>query len=286
MRSPDQADAEWSPLPSASWPLPGSQSLSLGSWLSVALRLVAFVVAGLLARYALQRDVGTLKRSATDGTPVPAARRGVLIMNLKSGGGKAERFHLADECRSRQIEPVVLQPGRRPPDARPRRHRRRRRRHRHGGRRRLAGLGGECRRRAGCPHGGSAGRNEEPPRPRSRDRPGRRGRGPRRLRRGGGAPDRPQRGQRPGVRQQRVAWTVRHDRPVAGIPRRQGRDGAVRACRRCSDRIPSRSTCSSYGPDGEHHDGAHVIQVSNGPYGKTMATMGSRPRVDAGSSGW
>ena len=32
-------------------------------------------------------------------------------MNLKSGGGKAERFHLADECRRRGIEPVVLQSG-------------------------------------------------------------------------------------------------------------------------------------------------------------------------------
>ena len=31
-------------------------------------------------------------------------------MNLRSGGGKAERFRLADECRSRGIEPVVLKP--------------------------------------------------------------------------------------------------------------------------------------------------------------------------------
>src|SRR4029077_1539678 len=44
-------------------------------------------------------------------TPVPAAEHGVLIMNLKSGGGKAEKFHLADESRKRGIEPVVLQPG-------------------------------------------------------------------------------------------------------------------------------------------------------------------------------
>lgn len=32
-------------------------------------------------------------------------------MNLRSGGGKAERFHLVDECRRRGIEPVVLEPG-------------------------------------------------------------------------------------------------------------------------------------------------------------------------------
>jgi diacylglycerol kinase family enzyme len=35
----------------------------------------------------------------------------VLIMNLKSGGGKAERFNLADECVARGIRPVVLRPG-------------------------------------------------------------------------------------------------------------------------------------------------------------------------------
>ena len=32
-------------------------------------------------------------------------------MNLKSGGGKAERFHLVDECTARGIEPIVLEPG-------------------------------------------------------------------------------------------------------------------------------------------------------------------------------
>ena len=65
----------------------------------------------MLARYALARDVRSLKQSETPGKPVPAARRGVLIMNLKSGGGKAEKFRLVDECRARGIEPVVLQRG-------------------------------------------------------------------------------------------------------------------------------------------------------------------------------
>ncbi len=35
----------------------------------------------------------------------------VLIMNLKSGGGKAEQFHLVDECHTRGIRPVILRPG-------------------------------------------------------------------------------------------------------------------------------------------------------------------------------
>ena len=41
----------------------------------------------------------------------PAAQRGVLIMNPKSGGGKAERFGLEALCRERGIEPIVLTPG-------------------------------------------------------------------------------------------------------------------------------------------------------------------------------
>ncbi len=78
---------------------------------SLLVRLALLGVALLLARYALARDVRSLKRSETPGMPVPAARRGVLIMNLKSGGGKAEKLRLEDECRARGIEPVVLQRG-------------------------------------------------------------------------------------------------------------------------------------------------------------------------------
>ena len=35
----------------------------------------------------------------------------MLLVNLKSGGGKAERFGLVDLCRQRNIEPIVLRPG-------------------------------------------------------------------------------------------------------------------------------------------------------------------------------
>ena len=82
-----------------------------GTTLSLLARLVMLGAAVLLAHYALTRDVRSLKQSETPGKPVPAARHGVLIMNLKSGGGKAEKFHLVDECRARGIEPVVLQRG-------------------------------------------------------------------------------------------------------------------------------------------------------------------------------
>jgi diacylglycerol kinase family enzyme len=44
-------------------------------------------------------------------SPAARARRGVLLMNAKSGGGKAERFDLQGECARRGIEPVLLAPG-------------------------------------------------------------------------------------------------------------------------------------------------------------------------------
>jgi diacylglycerol kinase family enzyme len=42
---------------------------------------------------------------------VGPAGSAALIINLKSGGGKAERYDLAARARQRGIEPVVLQPG-------------------------------------------------------------------------------------------------------------------------------------------------------------------------------
>jgi diacylglycerol kinase family enzyme len=78
---------------------------------SIVLRLAMLVLAYFLARHALGRGLRALKAAATPGRSVAAATHGVLIMNLRSGGGKAERFGLAELCRQRGIEPVVLQPG-------------------------------------------------------------------------------------------------------------------------------------------------------------------------------
>jgi diacylglycerol kinase family enzyme len=79
--------------------------------ISLLVRAGALAGAVALADYALGSSITALKASETPGTPVPPAGRGVLFMNLKSGGGKAERFHLVDECRRRGIDPVVLEPG-------------------------------------------------------------------------------------------------------------------------------------------------------------------------------
>ena len=262
----------------------GFAVLVIGSWLSVGLRLVALVVAVLLARYALQRDVGTLKRSATEGTPVPAARRGVLIMNLRSGGGKAERFHLADECRRRQIEPVVLQPG----DD-------------------LLTLARDAI-DAGADVIGMAG-----------------GDGSQALVASVAAERGVPMVVVPAGTRNHLALDLGIDRDdVVGaldafdeaverptdlgevngrvfvnnvslglyatiVQSPEYRDAKVETALSALPKVLGPDTkpidLRFVGPDGEHHDGAHVIQVSNGPYGKTMATMGSRPRVDAGSLG-
>ena len=73
--------------------------------------LVLVLVSASAARYALGRDRTTLRAAGAPGTVVRRAGHPVLIMNPKSGGGKAERYRLVDECLARGIEPVVLQPG-------------------------------------------------------------------------------------------------------------------------------------------------------------------------------
>ncbi|HEY1365926.1 MAG TPA: diacylglycerol kinase family protein, partial [Gaiellaceae bacterium] len=72
----------------------------------VAVLLAGF---GLAARAALRR---TRRTTITSGwRRVPPARRGVLIVNPRSGSGKAERFELVKEARVRGLETVVLEPG-------------------------------------------------------------------------------------------------------------------------------------------------------------------------------
>ena len=75
----------------------------------VAIALI--LVSASTARYALGRDSATVRVRSESSTAAPLGTHPVLIMNPKSGGGKAERYHLVDECLARGIEPVVLQPG-------------------------------------------------------------------------------------------------------------------------------------------------------------------------------
>ena len=78
-------------------------------------RVILTLVFGALsvgcARVALHRTVRE-RRQAMQALPVTQrAAHPVLIINPRSGGGKAERFRLADECSARGIEPVLLRPG-------------------------------------------------------------------------------------------------------------------------------------------------------------------------------
>ncbi len=81
------------------------------SILRLALAAALSLLSVASARYALRRSPGALDSAARRRPAAAAARHPVLIMNPKSGGGKAERFKLAEECRSRGIETVVLGPG-------------------------------------------------------------------------------------------------------------------------------------------------------------------------------
>jgi diacylglycerol kinase family enzyme len=70
----------------------------------------AFLFGG-AARYAVDHMRSTVSRAQPNVRPANPARRGVLIINPKSGGGKAERFNLPEEARKRRIQPVLLRPG-------------------------------------------------------------------------------------------------------------------------------------------------------------------------------
>ena len=66
------------------------------------------VVAGLLVSLAAARATLAVH---VDLPGASAPRQPVLFFNPRSGGGKAERFALADEARARGIEPIELKPG-------------------------------------------------------------------------------------------------------------------------------------------------------------------------------
>ncbi len=99
----------------------GARLLGLGTALVAVAAIVALLVAdgdhlieALLIVVALGGMV-LATRSAFEVRaplePAPDPHRPVLFYNPKSGGGKAEKFHLADEARARGIEPIELTLG-------------------------------------------------------------------------------------------------------------------------------------------------------------------------------
>jgi diacylglycerol kinase family enzyme len=79
--------------------------------LLILVLVVLLGVAGAATRYALGRDMASLKSGPTPGVVVAPAARPILLMNPWSGGEKVERFGLVEEARRRGIEPIVLEPG-------------------------------------------------------------------------------------------------------------------------------------------------------------------------------
>jgi diacylglycerol kinase family enzyme len=79
----------------------------------VAIALVLLLASfGVAARYALGKTGAAGARASAKATVyVGAAESAALIVNLKSGGGKAERFQLVAQARRRGVEPIVLQRG-------------------------------------------------------------------------------------------------------------------------------------------------------------------------------
>jgi diacylglycerol kinase family enzyme len=85
---------------------------TLGDHLRLMVVLVVLLTLfGITGRYAVRQKAPT--RTVTrHPRPANPALGGVLIINPKAGGGKAERFDLATEARKRGIEPVLLERGR------------------------------------------------------------------------------------------------------------------------------------------------------------------------------
>jgi diacylglycerol kinase family enzyme len=69
------------------------------------------VLFGLAARYAARHAITAEQMARRHARPADPARKGVLIINPNSGGGKAERFNLPEEARKRGVEPVLLERG-------------------------------------------------------------------------------------------------------------------------------------------------------------------------------
>lgn len=81
-------------------------------YLPLALLFATLAVFGFSARYAVRHDTETNPSRARGFRRTPrSTSKGVLIINPKSGDGKAERWELSDEAVKRGIEPVLLRPG-------------------------------------------------------------------------------------------------------------------------------------------------------------------------------
>jgi diacylglycerol kinase family enzyme len=244
---------------------------------SGALAAIAIAAAG----YALR-----VRSTETKASGAPRAKQPVLIMNLKSGGGKAERFHLVDQCRERGIEPIVLTPGtdllELAEDAVAR------------GADVIGMAGGDGSQalvasvasRHGIPHVViPAGTRNHFALDLGLDRDDVVGA----LDAYSDGVDRTidlGRGERPGLREQRVDGRVCESRSVPRISRREGADRRSHAARDHRPLTRRRWTSGSPAPSGEELPTSQLILVSNNPYDlQDLRSAGTRARIDGGTLG-
>ncbi|HJQ48878.1 MAG TPA: diacylglycerol kinase family protein [Amycolatopsis sp.] len=79
----------------------------LRTWVALPLVIGLVVICAVLTRLAIGHDLSP-KRTTVE---VPPARRGVLIMNPWSGGGKVAKFDLEEKARRAGVTPVLLRRG-------------------------------------------------------------------------------------------------------------------------------------------------------------------------------
>jgi diacylglycerol kinase family enzyme len=77
-------------------------------WLDLFVLIGVLALFGVAGRYAVRCERASFHTAQRERRRVQPARTGVLIINPKSGGGKAKRFDLPEEARKRGIEPLLL----------------------------------------------------------------------------------------------------------------------------------------------------------------------------------
>ena len=75
----------------------------------LVLELIVVGAGAMLSAVAVRRAFAAHGSAGGTWKPAPKPGQPTLLVNLRSGGGKAERFALADEARARGVEPLVLE---------------------------------------------------------------------------------------------------------------------------------------------------------------------------------
>ena len=98
-------------LPFIVFGLAGLSAFAYDHKVALPVLIAVLVLFGFTARYAVRNAITAEQMARRHARPADPARKGVVIINPKSGGGKAERFNLPEEARKRGVEPLLLGTG-------------------------------------------------------------------------------------------------------------------------------------------------------------------------------